>query len=95
MGRRPAVVAAVAIAVLAALATGLLGTRIGLSQTEQFRVRADSVSGYDIVAAHFPAGLANPTLVVASTAAAPEVQRAIGSTPGVVSVTESGRSRPA
>lgn len=92
VGRHPAVVAAVAIAVLAALGTGLLGTRIGLSQTEQFRVRADSVSGYDIVAAHFPAGLANPTLVVASAAAAPDVQRAIGSTPGVVSVTESGQS---
>ncbi|MGO9548212.1 MMPL family transporter [Mycobacterium sp.] len=92
VGRHPAVVASVAIAVLAALATGLLGTRVGLSQTEQFRVRADSVTGYDIVAAHFPAGLANPTLAVASTAAAPDVQRAIGSTPGVVSVTESGRS---
>ena len=92
VGRRPALVAAVAIAVLAALATGLLGTRIGLSQTEQFRVRADSVSGYDIVAAHFPAGLANPTLVIASTAQAPQVQQAIKATPGVVSVTESGRS---
>jgi RND superfamily putative drug exporter len=93
VARRPAVVASGAIAVLAALATGLLGTRIGLSQTEQFRVQADSVSGYDIVAAHFPAGLANPTLVVASTAQASQVQQAISSTPGVVSVTESGLSR--
>jgi RND superfamily putative drug exporter len=92
VGRHPAVVAAVAVAVLAALGTGLLGTRIGLSQTEQFRVHADSVTGYDVVAAHFPAGLANPTLVVSGTASAPDVQRAIGSTPGVVSVTESGRS---
>jgi putative drug exporter of the RND superfamily len=64
------VVAAVTIAVLATFATGLLGTRIGLSQTEQFRVRADSVSGYDVVAAHFPAGLTNPTLVIAPTAQA-------------------------
>jgi len=92
VGRHPAVVAAVAVAVLAALGTGLLGTRIGLSQTEQFRVHADSVTGYDVVAAHFPAGLANPTLVVSGTASAPDVQRAIGSTPGVVSVMESGRS---
>jgi RND superfamily putative drug exporter len=90
--RRPAVVAGVAIALLAALACGLLGTPIGLSQTEQFRVNADSVSGYDVVAEHFPAGLTNPTLVVADTAEAAQVQRAIGSTPGVVSVTESGRS---
>lgn len=89
---RPALVGAVAIAVLAALGTGLLGTRIGLSQTEQFRVRADSVTGYNVVADHFPAGLANPTLVVSPTDHASSVQRAITSTPGVVSVTESGRS---
>jgi RND superfamily putative drug exporter len=92
VARRPAVVAAVAIAVLAALASGLLGTRIGLSQTEQFRVQADSVSGYGVVAAHFPAGLANPTLVVAPTARASQVRAAIASAPGVVSVTEAGQS---
>lgn len=90
VNRRPALVAAVAVATLAVLATGLLGTRIGLSQTEQFRVHADSVKGYDIVAAHFPAGLANPTLVVAP--AASTVPQAIRATPGVVSATESGRS---
>ncbi|WP_102418278.1 MMPL family transporter [Mycobacterium sp. 4858] len=90
VNRRPALVAAVAITGLAALATGLLGTQIGLSQTEQFRVHADSVSGYDIVAAHFPAGLTNPTLVIAPTAS--RVPQAIRATPGVVSATDSGRS---
>lgn len=92
VARRPALVAVVAIAVLAALGTGLWGTRIGLSQTEQFRVHADSVSGYSVVAEHFPAGLANPTLVVAPTAHASSVRQAIEATPGVVSVTEAGRS---
>lgn len=92
VARRPAVVAVVAIAALGVLATGLLGTRIGLSQTQQFRVQADSVSGYDVVSAHFPAGLANPTLVVGPTARAPQLQAAIAATPGVVSATEAGRS---
>jgi RND superfamily putative drug exporter len=92
VGGRPALVAAVAIAVLAALGTGLLGTRIGLSETEQFRIRADSVTGYNVVAEHFPAGLANPTLVVSPSDHAAPVQQAITSTPGVVSATESGRS---
>lgn len=92
VGGRPALVAAVAIAVLATLGAGLFGTRIGLSQTEQFRVRADSVTGYTVVAEHFPAGLANPTLVVSAGDRAAPVQRAITSTPGVVSATESGRS---
>lgn len=92
VNRRPALVAVVAITLLAGLATGLFGTRIGLSQTEQFRVRADSVSGYDVVAAHYPAGFANPTLVIAPTDRDSELVPTIASTPGVVSVTESGRS---
>ncbi|BCZ20188.1 MMPL family transporter [Mycobacterium senriense] len=92
VGGRPALVAAVAIAVLAALGAGLFGTRIGLSQTEQFRVRADSVIGYNVVAEHFPAGLVNPTLIVSAGDHAAAVQRAITSTAGVVSATESGRS---
>lgn len=89
---RPALVAVAAVAVLAALGGGLWGTRIGLSQTEQFRVRADSVAGYHVLAQHFPAGLANPTLVVADTGHAAAVHQAIAATPGVVSATESGRS---
>lgn len=92
VSRRPAAVAAVAVTLLAVLATGLPGTRIGLSQTEQSRVRADSVCGYHVVAEHFPAGLSSPTTVVAPTAQAARVQRAAGATPGVVSVTESGQS---
>ncbi len=90
--RRPAVVAAVAIALLAGLATGLLGTRIGLSQTEQFRVRADSVAGYEVVAAHFPGGMASPTLVVGPSARAADLQQAIRATPGVISAYETGQS---
>lgn len=92
VARRPAVVTVVTVAILLALATGLLGTRIGLSQTEQFRVKADSVSGFDVVAAHFPAGLVNPTVVVAPAADAFPLPQLIAATPGVVSVTEAGRS---
>ncbi|OSC39185.1 MMPL family transporter [Mycobacterium decipiens] len=92
VARRPALVAVVAIALLATLAAGLLGTRIGLSQTEQFRVKADSVSGFEMLAQHFPAGLANPTQVVAPTAQAAAVQQAITATPGVVSAAKSGQS---
>lgn len=92
VARRPALVAATTIALLALLATGLLGIRTGLSQTEQFRVKADSVTGFDIVDRHFPAGLASPTIVVAPAAQVRQVQQAISATPGVVSATESGRS---
>ena len=67
-------------------------TPIGLSQTEQFRVQAESVSGYDTLAAHFPSGLTDPTRVIASTDRAADVQRAITTTPGVVSATPAGTS---
>jgi len=85
VGSRPGPVCAVAVAALALSAVGLLGTRIGLSQTEQFRVRADSVTGFDTLAAHFPGGTADPTVVVAPSARAARVQRAITAIPGVVS----------
>ena len=67
VARRPGIVATVAVAALAALCTGLLATPIGLSQTEQFRVQAESVSGYQTLAAHFPSGLTDPTRVIGPT----------------------------
>ena len=92
VARRPGTVATVAIAALAALCTGLLTTPTGLSQTEQFRVQAESVSGYKTLAAHFPSGLTDPTRVIGPTNRAADIQRAITDTEGVVSATPTGRS---
>jgi len=92
VARRPGIVASVAIAVLAALCTGLLTTPTGLSQTEQFRVQAESVSGYQTLAAHFPSGLTDPTHVIGPTDRAVDIQRAITNTTGVVSATAVGQS---
>ncbi len=90
VARRPAQVAVVSIGALALLCTGLFSTPLGLSQTEQFRVQAESVDGFDTLAAHFPSGLTDPTQVIAATDRAAEVQRAIEDTPGVVSVAPAG-----
>ncbi len=60
-------VAVVSIAVLAVLATGLLATPVGLNQIDQFRVSADSVTGFKTLSAHFPGGLTDPTRVIGST----------------------------
>jgi len=92
VARRPALIGGVAIVGLAVLATGLLGTRIGLSQTEQFRVKADSVTGFNTLARHFPSGFTGPTFVIADTGEAAAVQQAIDATPGVVSATPAGQS---
>ncbi|MBX7431956.1 MMPL family transporter [Mycobacterium sp. Y57] len=90
VSRRPAPVAAVSIGALALLCTGILNTPVGLSQTEQFRVQAESVDGYTTLSAHFPSGLTDPTRVIASSGLADRVSRAITDTRGVVSVTPAG-----
>ncbi|MEZ0340329.1 MMPL family transporter [Mycobacterium sp. pV006] len=90
VARRPAVVSAVSIGALALLCTGIFGTPVGLSQTEQFRVEAESVDGYQRLAEHFPSGVTDPTRVIASTERGDDVQRAIEETPGVVSAAPAG-----
>ncbi|SRX96024.1 putative membrane protein actII-3 [Nocardia brasiliensis ATCC] [Mycobacterium shimoidei] len=92
VSRRPAQVCAVAVTILAASSAGLLGTHIGLSQTEQFRVQADSVSGFRTLAAHFPGGASDPTVVIADTTRTRQVQNAIIEVPGVVSTASAGQS---
>ncbi|MDR3661283.1 MAG: MMPL family transporter [Mycobacterium sp.] len=89
VARRPGRIATAALAGLAVLCAGLVSLPVGLSQTQQFRVQAESVAGYNTLAAHFPSGLTNPTTVIAS---GPEVGPAITRTPGVVSVTPAGQS---
>ncbi|MCV7422725.1 MMPL family transporter [Mycobacterium yunnanensis] len=81
------------VALLAVLGTGVLSTPVGLSQTEQFRVKAESVTAYDILAAHFPGGLSSPTSVIGRTDRAEELQRAIDATRGVVSAQNVGTSK--
>ncbi|MEU2104529.1 MMPL family transporter [Nocardia sp. NPDC019255] len=90
--RRPAVVAASAIAVLAVCATGLLSTQVGLSQTEQFRVRAESVEGFDALARHFPSGASDPAIVLARSDAAVGIDAAFHRTEGVVMTWQTGTS---
>ena len=46
------------------------GSRTGLSQTEQFRAKPESVVGQEVLAEHFPAGASQPTTVLATAAAA-------------------------
>lgn len=85
-------VAVVSIAALAVLATGLLATPVGLNQIDQFRVSADSVTGYRTLSAHFPGGLTDPTRVVGSTDKADALTQAMQTAPGVVSVTPAGQT---
>ncbi|NMN99195.1 MMPL family transporter [Antrihabitans stalactiti] len=92
VSRHPARVAVTALVGLAVCAAGLIGTDVGLSQTEQFRVAAESVDGFDALAAHFPAGQSDPTIVIAPTSATDAVQQVLNNTDGVVTASPSGKS---
>ena len=83
-------VAVCSVTVLGLMIIGLLGTPIGLSQTEQFRVKAESVAGYETLSAHFPSGLTDPSLVLGDTSRAAATTQAISATPGVASFSHSG-----
>ncbi len=89
---RPGWVSGGALAALAALCLGLVGTPVGLTQTEQFRVQAESVTGFETLSQHFPSGLTDPTVVIAPSSDAAAVTQAIEQTPGVVSARPTGES---
>ena len=75
--RRPGAVLAGGIAVLAVLASGILGTRVGLPQADAFRGETESAAGLATLGTHFPAGSAAP----APGADAPSVSSASNTGP--------------
>ncbi|RIJ58932.1 MMPL family transporter, partial [Clavibacter lycopersici] len=81
----PAVVAAVAVAGVGILALGLVGARVGLSQTDQLLGSPDSVRAQQIVDDSFSAGLTAQTVVLAPDAAAAATASTAESVPGVQS----------
>jgi RND superfamily putative drug exporter len=86
VGRRPAAVLAVAAVVLLALSAGLFRTDVGLSQTEQFRTKVESVTAQEALARHYPAGASQPATVVARSGASAEVLDALRDVDGVTEV---------
>ncbi len=87
---RPVPVVVSALMLLAVCASVLFGVRVGLSQTEQFRVDAESVTGFDTLVAHFPSGTADPTTVLADERAAPQVRRELEALPEVTRASIAG-----
>ena len=81
--KRPVAVLAGGVALLAILATGLIGTRVGLSQEDSFRGDTASATGLVTMSEHFPAGEAAPFDVVANPAEVDSVVAAIEGVPGV------------
>ncbi|GAA2872432.1 MMPL family transporter [Microbacterium arabinogalactanolyticum] len=82
--RRPLVSLLAGAALLAVMATGLLGTSVGLDQLEKFRVQSESAAGLEVLSAHFPPGEAQPILIVAGSGASDAVLDAVADVDGVV-----------
>ena len=83
VSKRPRIVAIAGFVVLAALAVGSFGIKIGLSSTEQFMKKPEAVVGIELLAESFPAGATSPTIVIANKDKAEEVVNAIKNVTGV------------
>jgi RND superfamily putative drug exporter len=86
VGKRPTAVLVIAVLLLGGLSAGLLTTKIGLSQTEQFRTEVPSVTAQRALARHFPAGSSQPVTVISASSAASAVAAATGTVTGVADV---------
>ncbi|GAA3284263.1 MMPL family transporter [Dactylosporangium vinaceum] len=90
--RRPRIVLLAAVVLLAGLAAGLAGTKLGLSQTEQFRTKVESVTGAQALARHYPGQAAQPVTVVVDAPAADRAVAAARQAEGVAKVGEPEKS---
>ncbi|WP_405142421.1 MMPL family transporter [Sphaerisporangium sp. NBC_01403] len=84
---RPVVMTAVSLGVLAVLASGIAGVRSGLSQTERFRDPVEAIAGQETLSRAFPAGSAQPVVIIARTPAAEAVRAAASGISGNPRVT--------
>lgn len=80
---RPARVAVVGGLILVALASGSLGLKSGLSSTQQFLKSPEAVTGQNLLADKFGAGIGNATEVIANTAKVDSVIAAAKTVDGV------------
>ncbi len=87
LGRHPRRVWILTALLLALGVAGLGDTRLGLPQAGTFRGTVQSVTGQQLLDAHFPPGASSPTQILTDTASVAGVARAAAATPGIVEVT--------
>ena len=82
--RRPGLHLGAGIVILGVMATGFIGSSIGLDQTEKFRVQSESAQGLDVLSDHFPPGESQPIWIVANTDHADRVVDSVSDMDGIV-----------
>lgn len=90
VARRPRPVWITTVALLAILASGLLGIDTNLPQENQFRNEPEAISGQKLIAESFPAGSGAPATIITSAAAADAVSAAASDVSGVALVEPCG-----
>lgn len=80
------------VALLGLLATGLMGTRVGLAQSEQFADTNESASGFAVMAEHYGAGESAPHRVAVPTSQADALTAQLETVPGIERVTPVGQT---
>jgi RND superfamily putative drug exporter len=85
VAKRPAVVALVAVAGIGVLSLGLIGVKVGLSQTDQLIGQPDSVTAQAVIDESFSAGLTAQTIVLTPDDAVGDAVSIAEVTPGVES----------
>jgi RND superfamily putative drug exporter len=92
VARRPRRSWLASLAVTAALALSALGLDMGLSQSEMFQDKPQSVIAQERISAHYPSGSSDPAKIIANTSEAAEVTRVAEGVDGVESVTAGART---
>ena len=82
--RRPGLHLGAGIVILGVMATGFIGSSIGLDQTEKFRLQSESAQGLDVLSDHFPPGESQPIWIVANTDHADQVVDSVSDMDGIV-----------
>lgn len=80
------------VAMLGLLATGVVGTRVGLAQSEQFADANESASGFAVMAEHYGAGESAPHRVAVPTSQADALTAQLETVPGIERVTPVGQT---
>ncbi|QAY60352.1 MMPL family transporter [Microbacterium protaetiae] len=87
--KRPAPALVGGLVIVGVMAAGLFGTTVGLTQVEKFCGGSESATGLTTLAAHFPAGEAQPMIIVTRADHAQAVADAAADVPGVTRATVS------
>jgi RND superfamily putative drug exporter len=89
VAHRPRAVWITTVLILGAMAVGILDLHAGpLSNKDAMLGHPDSVTGQDVLAAHYPAGAGQPVVVIGKADAGGAIKSAVAGTRGIVATTD-------